>query len=402
MQVLHLHPQDPCPGFFAPRLPPMAVFRLLLLIVALWPLAWGMQQTPGPAEQGDEDPQQYLKSIQREAAEYRLERSYSEADPDAEEAARRGVGLAQASFDDHRWRSAANIAHSTFRRQRYTATTQTLGDLKRIEILAQAQRKRISDVRQELARLWFYFPDYNNLSEVMDVALVLAEETQDFTTQIDLDADQPQQVVHIDGTGYTGEITNMFRFLSTYGDRVTTGARADLGLARAELLGGNPKDLSPARFAYNDFIQRHPRHPLVFEALCELALSHLVTYRGKLYDIGALVSAAQIVEQAELVAGSDPQKAALVAKYRSRIRSWQQDRDLSVARWYRDRTRPAWLAWLKEPSGYNWDNPARFYYQEVIKRDGASNQARIAARELATLPPSERDPFRADLLPNRQ
>jgi len=379
----------------------MAVFRLLLLIIALWPLGWAMEQS-GPADQGDEDPQQYLKSIQREAAEYRLERSHSEADSDAEEAARRGLGLAQAAFDDALWRRAANIAHSTFRRQRYIATTQTLGDLKRLEILAQAKRKRISDVRQELTRLWFYFPDYQNLGEVMNVALVLAEETQAFTTQIDLDAEQPQEVVRIDGSGYLGEITNLFRFLSTYGDRVTTGARADLGLARAELLGGNPKDLSPARFAYNDFIQRHPRHPLVFEALCELALSHLVTYRGKLYDIGALINAAQIVEQAELVAGSDPQKAALVAKYRSRIRSWQQDRDLSVARWYRDRSRPAWLAWLKEPSGYNWDNPARFYYQEVIRRDGASNQARIAARELAALPPSERDPFRADLLPTRQ
>jgi hypothetical protein len=90
----------------------------------------------------------------------------------------------------------------------------------------------------------------------------------------------------------------------------------------------------------------------------------------------------------------------LIAKYRTRIRGWLQDRDLSVARWYAHRDSPSWLAWLKEPSGYNWSDAARFYYDEVIKRDATSPQGRAAEREIAGLPASEKDPFRADLLPD--
>lgn len=378
----------------------MIVVRLLLLFLAMSPLCAQALQNSAAFDEGEEE--SYLSAIQKEAAEYRLTRARSTPDAAADAAAAAALVDAQAHYERKEWRHAANVAARGFKRNRFTASTQVLGDLKRLHILANIKRDRILDVRQDLARLWLFFPSYNRVGETMEVALELAEKVQAFTTQINLDAERPGEVVRIEGTGFASEVTKLFRFLSESGDRVSIGARADLGLARAQLLGGNPKDLSPARYAYNEFIQRHPRHPLVFDALCELALSHLVTYRGDLYDIGALVNAALIIEQAELVAGADPARAELITKYRARIRGWHQDRDLAVARWYRARQQPAWLAWLKEPSVYDWDAPARFYYQEVLKRDRSSPQARAAERELAELPPSTRDPFRADLLPDQQ
>lgn len=377
----------------------MTVVRLLLLFLAFAPLCAQAMQNAAAFDEGEEE--SYLASIQKEAAEYRLTRASSTPDAAADAAAVAALADAQARYERKEWRHAANVAARAFKRHRFVASTQVLGDLKRLHILANIKRDRILDVRQDLARLWLFFPSYNRVGETMEVALELAEKVQAFTTQINLDADLPGEVVRIEGTGYASEVTKLFRFLSESGDRVSIGARADLGLARAQLLGGNPKDLSPARYAYNEFIQRHPRHPLVFDALCELALSHLVTYRGDLYDIGALVNAALIIEQAELVAGADPARAELIAKYRARIRGWHQDRDLAVARWYRARQHPTWLAWLKEPSVYDWDTPARFYYQEVMRRDRSSAQARAAERELAELPPANRDPFRADLLPDQ-
>lgn len=377
----------------------MTVVRLLLLFLAIAPLCAQAMQNAAAFDEGEEE--SYLASIQKEAAEYRLTRARSTPEAAADVAAATALADAQARYERKEWRHAANVAARAFKRHRFVASTQVLGDLKRLHILANVKRDRILDVRQDLARLWLFFPSYNRVGETMEVALELAEKIQAFTTQINLDADIPGEVVRIEGTGYASEVTKLFRFLSESGDRVSIGARADLGLARAQLLGGNPKDLSPARYAYNEFIQRHPRHPLVFDALCELALSHLVTYRGDHYDIGALVNAALIIEQAELVAGADPARAELIAKYRARIRGWHQDRDLAVARWYRARQHPAWLAWLKEPSAYDWDNPARFYYQEVLRRDRSSPQARAAERELADLPPATHDPFRADLLPDQ-
>lgn len=394
--------QSPCPLPPWCKLPPMVVVRLLLLCLVLVPFSFlhaQAMQNQAAFDEGDEET--YLAPIQKEAAALRLERSRTEPDAEADTAAAASLVEAQAAYDAKTWRAAANIAHRAFKRHRYTASSQVLGDLKRVQILANIERERILDVRKDLARVWLFFPDYARVGEIMETALELAERTQAFTTLVDLDAEEPGDVIRIEGTGFAAEVTKLFRFLSESGDRVRIGARADLGLARAQLLGGNAKDLSPARFAYNDFIQRHPRHPLVFDALCELALSHLITYRGDLYDVGALVNAALIIEQAELVAGADPERAALIAKYRLRIRGWHQDRDLAVARWYRSRQHPVWLAWLKDPSNYNWDTPARFYYQEVLRRDSGTPQARAAERELAELPPAERDPFRADLLPDR-
>ncbi len=381
----------------------MVVVRLLLLCLILVPCALLPAQAMQNQAAFDEgDGETYLAAIQKEAAAFRIARSRNTVDPDATSAAAAALVDARAAYDAKAWRLAANIAHRAFRRHRFVATSEVLSDLKRVQILANVERKRILDVRQDLARVWLFFPDYALVGEIMEIALDLSERTQAFTTLVDLEAERPGDVIRIAGTGFAAEVTKLFRFLSESGDRVRIGARADLGLARAQLLGGNAKDLSPARYAYNDFIQRHPRHPLVFDALCELALSHLITYRGDLYDVGALVNAALIIEQAELVAGADPERAALIAQYRLRIRGWHQDRDLAVARWYRSRQHPVWLAWLKDPSNYNWDNPARFYYQEVFRRDSGTPQARAAERELAELPPAQRDPFRADLLPDRQ
>lgn len=370
---------------------------LLLLLVCCWlPLAAMQSESVGDLV---EDPTAYLKKLKEEAAEYRLERLNATIEPKADAEAAAAVTEIETVYASGDFKATYKLAARAFKRHRMTAGTQTLGDLKRLQILGYARYDKLSYAREELARLWFSFPDYARLDEAMLATLECAERAQRFEALIDLDAEHPSEVVNIDGTGFASEVIKVFRFLSDFGDRVAIGARADLGLARAELLGGDPKDLTPSRMAYSDFLSRHPNHPLTFTAICELALSHLITYRGELYDVGALINAAMIIDQAELVAGDDPEKAALVVKYRTRIRGWHQDRDLSVARWYRGRHRPAWLAWLKEPSDYNWDEAARFYYNEVILRDAASDQARAARRELESLPPSGQAPFRADLLP---
>ena len=101
--------------------------------------------------------------------------------------------------------------------------------------------------------------------------------------------------------------------------------RAALGLARGQLLAGGKEDIFAARRAYEQFLEQYPNNSLTFTAICEYALSYLISYRGENYDLGALVLANAIIDQAEIETRGDAAKVAIVQAYRKRIRGWLQD-----------------------------------------------------------------------------
>ncbi|MEK7413759.1 MAG: hypothetical protein AAB263_10645, partial [Planctomycetota bacterium] len=221
----------------------------------------------------------------------------------------------------------------------------------------------------------------------MMTALEMAEKKLAFEKSIDLEADDPRDVVHIDGHTLVSDIDGLLRFLSKNGDRERVAPRASIALARILLLSGDKNDTWKARRAYEEFLERFPDSPMAFDAVLEQALSHLKTYKGSDYDVGSLFEAKDLVDIAELEVGGDPARAALVTAYRRRITAWLQDRDLSVAAWYADRTRPGFLAWLKRPTQLTKpDTSSRIYARAVIARDRVSDQAKNAEEILQLLP----------------
>jgi hypothetical protein len=251
-----------------------------------------------------------------------------------------------------------------------------------------AARGVISGVHNSLYQLWFYIPDYASMPEIMEIAMNAAERQQNFTASINLESADPREVIRLDGNSLQGEINRLFHFLELHGDRVQIAPRAAIGLARSLLRGGDRDDLFLARREYEKFCETYPSHPLVFTALCERSLSYLISYRGEHYDVGSLISAAAVIDQAEIEADGDAGSIRIVEAYRVRIRSWHQDRDLQVARWYAER-KTIGLSWLASPKGETdrlWLQAARYYYREVIRRDSGSEPGRAAARELADLP----------------
>ena len=284
--------------------------------------------------------------------------------------ARRAAWLAESGFETY--------PHSRF-----------AGALLHQALLCRARLGDLRDVRDHLARLWFYIEDYPELGVSMLAALEASEKRQAFTARIDLDAADPRDVVDISGSYQVEESNRIFAFLTRHGDRDDVAPRALLGLARARLLTAKIEDAYTARRGYEDFLYTYPDHPLAFTALLELALSHLMTYRGEHYDVGALQQAQAIIEQAEIQARGDTERVAQVDAYRRRIRGWLQDRDLRAARWYVERGSIAWLREITMPPGLtDWAAGARYYFAQVIARDPGTAQARAAERERAALPPA--------------
>ena len=252
-----------------------------------------------------------------------------------------------------------------------------------------AQGSRIGAMREKLLQIWLYYPDYPRMGELMARALQVAEFEQEFQTLINLDAEEPGKVISIDGRAWWADTqtVRLFRFIAQHGDKESLAPRAALGMARAKLIQGDKEAVIEARRAYEDFLEDWPNNELTFPAITEYALSYLVSYRGAHYDLGALVYAQAIIDQAELETRGDAQRIATIQAYRKRIRSWLQDRDLVVARWFRNRGEPAAFAWLTMPAGLlSWEDGARYFFKEVIKRDPSSAQSRNAERELAELP----------------
>ncbi|MBA2481524.1 MAG: hypothetical protein H0V44_12740 [Planctomycetes bacterium] len=327
-----------------------------------------------------------FEDLQRKAAAYRVERSHVSPSAADEAGARHHLERAQLLFEAedkiwHLWRSC-RTAEKGFKKYPYTSLT---GELLHQAMIGYIARRKLNDVEEKLIMLWFYLPDYPRMGQAMEQALGAAEGRQRFATSINLDAEDPDDVIDIQGKSSLEDVNKVFRFLSLHGDRETVAPRAELGLARSLLLSGG-RDIYAARRSYERFLESYPTHELTFPALTEHALSYLVGYRGDDYDNGALVYAAAIIDQAELETRGDEAKARTVQAYRKRIRAWQQDRDLRIARWYRGRSTIA-LQWLKMPPGLiSWQDGARYYYQAVIARDSGSAQARAAERELKDIP----------------
>lgn len=246
---------------------------------------------------------------------------------------------------------------------------------------AYAAASDMTEMYNHLVDLWERHPDYNGIDEALQECLVVSEVRQNAAAAINLNAVDPEEVINIDVVGGNQRTNRMFRFLGNRGDPVDVGPRAALGLARAMLFEASerPRDyLIPSRQAYTIFLETYPRHPLVFEALCEQSLTFLIGHRGDRFDGGVLDTAADIIDQAEEYTNNLPERAAMVEDYRALIVRWRQAHDLEVARWYRKEDLFA---------------AAQTYYQAVIDRGGDPDSSVVldARRELAELEPELAD-----------
>ena len=344
-----------------------------------------------------------IAKVQEEAALYRLAKDSFVSSPDYD--ARAAEFLRQARvlletgqkqslegwyyglFSDHR--RARWLAMDGFKDCPYSAAA---GDLLATAIEAFSRSGDIAGIYRHLVMLWYYLPDYPHLQAVMESAQAAGERAQNFESAINLEAENPADVIRVDGDSMLGEVIRLYRFHALHGDRETVAPRAALGMARGLMHIKSSRDIWIARREYERFLDAYPSHPLTFNALCEQALCYLITYQGKDYDVGVLSSAAAVINQAEVEARGDLGKLRKVEAYRKRIRSWHQDRDLAVARWYADRI-PPWLAIIMRPGeGPDaWNRGARSYYRAVAKRDSTSTQGRAAALELDRMPPEPPD-----------
>jgi hypothetical protein len=349
------------------------------------PLLPGADPTTQFADGGDADESdaKTWAELQLEAAEYQRERFRAPKSQFDDVAAKRYLDRARELLTTGHEIRARWWAEDAFDEFPYSSLA---GDALRMGMEGAAVHGSINQVRDKLSRLWLFIPDYPGLGEAMDRAMSVAEDVQDFSKAVNLDAEEPSEVIRLDGrsTQNDTETNRLLRFLSLHGDRESIAPRATLGLARGLLLIGSKDDIYAARRAYEKFLEDYPNNYLTFTAFCEYALSYLVAYRGDQYDIGSLHMANAVIDQAEIETRGDPLRAATVQAYRKRIRVWLQDRDLAVARWYRARGTPRLLTWLKSPPGLlSWEDGARFFYREVIKRDATSPAGRNAERELA-------------------
>ncbi|MBA3699016.1 MAG: hypothetical protein H0W78_09190 [Planctomycetes bacterium] len=379
----------------------------LLLVIAGLPAVDAAQRNPAAEVNDSEIEERYVTRIQEEAANYRLARSHVLVSAETEALGEEYVRQTQAILDtgaDQQLESAGHwlspqwwfVSPSPARRAQWLAQdgfaavpySRSAGELLALEVRALAKRGSISGLYNALYRLWYFMPDYGNMPAVMHAAMDAAEREQNYTAAIDLTADDPRDVISLGSNSSMGEINRLFHFMVLHGDRVQIAPRAALGLARSLLRSSDRDDLFLARREFERFCETYPTHPLIFNALTDRALSYLVSYRGEHYDVGSLISAAAIIDQAEIEADGDKERIRVVEAFRTRIRSWHQDRDLQVARWYAQRVQPG-LAWLSAPKAEvdrPWIQSARYYYREVIRRDSGSTAGRAAALELAELP----------------
>ena len=128
-----------------------------------------------------------------------------------------------------------------------------------------------------------------------------------------------------------------FSLLARFGDRATVAPRALLAKARADLFLGadSPERLIDAQIAYGQLLRQYPQFDdLVFQALCELALVHLISYKGDAFNVTELIEARWVLDRASLLSDGRPERQALIKRYRDLVDRWTQDRDLFVGTWY--------------------------------------------------------------------
>lgn len=362
--------------------------RRLLAASLIVAACWGQDpnnRINAPEDETESEAKDYVDRMQR-AADYQRQRASAPAEAFDDGTALRYLREARVLLvTGHeiraRWKAENGFDAAPY--SRYAA------DLVRMGLEGASVQGNLSEVRSKLMTLWLYFPDYPGMGEAMERALGACEDFQDFASAVHLEQDDPAKVIDLEGRTVfnSHESSRLLHFLSLHGDRATVAPRAALAQARELLLTGGKEDLVSARRAYEKFLEDYPVGDLTFTALCEYALSHLVAYKGKDYDVGTLVFAAALIDQAEIETRGDADKTKVVQAYRRRIRSWHQDRDLAVARWYVARGVPAIFRWVTMPSGLNdWMAGARTFYRETRERDPTSKQGLSAERELAELP----------------
>jgi hypothetical protein len=331
----------------------------------------------------------YIELLEKKAAEYRLASVNHVHTSEEEVGALYHLSHAKQLLADkglylNLWRST-RTAERGFERYPYSSVA---GDTLLCALDGYLARGRLGDAYEKLLMIWFYLPDYPRTGEAMEKILTAVESQQQFMASVHLEREDPATVVAFVGHATLASSDKLLTFLSLHGDRETIAPRAELGLARSLLLGGTHDQILEARRSYEQFLEKYPAMDLTFTALLEHALSYLVGYRGDDYDNGALIYASAIVDQAELETSGDEAKAAQIRAYRDRIRHWEQDRDLSIARWYLSRSNPLTRWFIAPPGLTSWLDGARYYFTAVKERDSGSPQGHIAARELAKLPPA--------------
>ena len=343
-----------------------------------------------PEDQQEQDNTQWA-SMESDAAEYFRNRATAPKEQFNDAEAKRYLDRARELLTTGHEIRARWWAEDAFEQFPYSSYA---GDALRMGMEGAAVQSNIGQVREKLQMLWLYIPDYPGMPEAMDRAMSVAEDLQNFSKSVNLEAAAPADVIVLDGRSSLNDVqTNrLLAFLAIHGDRDSIAPRAALGLARGLLLTGGKEDIFAARRAYEQFLEQYPNSALTFTAICEYALSYLISYRGQDYDLGTLVMANAIIDQAEIETRGDSTKVAVVQAYRKRIRGWLQDRDLSIARWYLDRGTPWILIWLKKPPLLlSWSDGARYYWKEVVKRDPTSPQGRTAESELSQVPQTRPD-----------
>jgi hypothetical protein len=239
-------------------------------------------------------------------------------------------------------------------------------------ILAAARRKKIANASRKLVDLWYRYPAYDAVDDLLLATLDRAEELQNSAAILDFSAEKPRDVINtsVDYDLYAADM--LFFFLAKHGDLHYIAPRASIGLARSLLISGrkNKTRILQARLAYQEFLFRYPEDDLVFDVLCELALTQLLLFRGDRFDGGALENAELLIDQAELYTDNQAERQQLITRYRDMITRWRQQKDYSVARWYHRK---------------GHDQSALYYYREALRYDPDSNLAQNTRRAIAEL-----------------
>lgn len=316
--------------------------------------------------------QQFTERRRELAARYRVERALvlPSLPESYHQEAEQVLAQVRAALAVHDLPRARELAHAAYERYPFSRAAD---DLLHSLLRSYAISGDLRLARQHLIDLWERFPAYEHFRDVLQESLVVAEYIQQRGQLFNFQAEHPDEVIDRSALGDLANAKYLLHFLARHGDQHEIAPRATLGLARGLLIqaDGSLDRLVEARLAYDEFLDRYPESPLVFEALVEQAVSHLLTYRGDQYDMGALINAKALIEQADVYTGQDPERQQVVAKFRSLIRRWHQERDLQIARWYRDKGHVG---------------PARHYYTEVIGKDPTSHPAVAARRERSRLP----------------
>ena len=332
-----------------------------------------------------EDDSEYLKQRREAAAAYKLRRAQFQAPEGYDEAAKTRLDEILALLEHGEHAVALKLAKRSYEDDfPYSIhTAKMLHTYIRCylpEFKEENKKHKLNTGRiyNRLNDLWLRFPDYGGMREAFEQVLAAAEVIQNTGTIIDVHAETIEEAIKRSRGLYLNSALRLYQFLEDNGDKHNIAPRASLGIARIYLIQGisDPRKLFMARSKYRQFIERYPRHSLVFDCLIERAYSHLIAYRGDKYDVGVLIEAAYILKQSELYAGQNQKNIDLIAKLRALIRRSHQARDFQVASWYQEK-------------GHT--ESAIYYYREVVKRDPNSNKGRDAARIITELSAADSD-----------